>query len=221
MVQNAEKLEMATQFRKRGFSYSEIANICGVSKSTVSNWLAKKPFSKKVKADNIKKASRENAKRIALLHKARQAERQARYRQATKDAETEFKHYRAHPLFIAGLMLYLASGDTTNSGLIRLSSKQTDEHRLFIKFLTEYTGLSKKNLKCWLLLPAGARETAAVTHWSKKIALPKARFGKTQFLSHNENRPLHNGTGNTIIADTVLKHKLLRWLELATKELQK
>lgn len=218
MVRDEEKLAMATQFRKRGFSYSEIAKICGVSKGTVSNWLAKKAFSKRVKQDNVVKAARENVKRIGLLNKAKSAERQKRYKEAVHGATTEFKHYRKDALFIAGLMLYLASGDKQSSTRIRLTSKNADEHKVFIKFLVDYAGLKKTDIKLWLMLPTGTDEQTTVKDWSKKIALPKAQFGKTQFLSQSKKVPLHNGTGNTIIANTVLKHKLNRWIELALKE---
>ena len=219
MVRNKEKLELATQYRKRGFSYSEIAKICEVSKSTVSAWLAKKAFSKKVKQDNIEKAARENVKRISLLNKSRQTERKARYAESEHGAETEFKHYKLSPLFISGLMLYRASGDLTNENTIRLTTNDIEQHKVFIHFITEYAGITKNEIRFWLLLPEGQNDSITKQFWSKKIKLPKTRFGKTQFVSQNKNRPLHNGTGNTIIGNTVLKRKLIRWIELVLKEL--
>ena len=45
MIRLEEKYEQVVQFRKRGFTYSEISKIVSVSKSTVSVWLAKKAFS--------------------------------------------------------------------------------------------------------------------------------------------------------------------------------
>lgn len=220
MVRNSEKFELATYYRKRGFSYSEIAKICGISKATVSNWLAGKAFSKRIKSDNERKAARDNAKRINLLNKAKGAEREKRYTEAVKSAATEFKHYYRDPLFLAGLMLYLASGDRTDTSRIRLTSKEPQEHKLFIKFLLAYGGLEKTEIKHWVMVPEGTSELSVVATWSKQIGLTKSQFGKTQFLSHNKNRPLHIGTGNTIIASTVLKRKLNRWLELALKELK-
>src|SRR5688572_10565663 len=109
MVRDAKKLELATHYRKRGYSYTEISQLCGVSKSTVSAWLAKKAFSKSVKLDNQIKAGKANAKRLDLLNKAKTKERSKRYTEALKGADTEYRHYRTNPLFIAGLMLYLAN----------------------------------------------------------------------------------------------------------------
>lgn len=219
MVRNLEKLELATHYRKRGFSYSEIAKVCGVSKATVSNWLAGKAFSKRIRTDNQLRAARDNAKRINLLNKAKGAEREKRYAEAVKNATTEFKHYYRDPLFVAGLILYLASGDRSDTSRIRLTSQEPQEHRIFIKFLVSFCGLARTEIKHWIMLPADTVELPAVTAWSKQIGLAKSQFGKTQFLSHNKKRPLHIGTGNTIIASTVLKRKLNRWLELALKGL--
>ncbi len=219
MVRDEEKYQLATHYRKRGYSYTEIAKITGVSKGTVSNWLAKKAFSKRVKKDNEVKARRDNVKRISLLNKARGAERKTRYVEAVHSANTEFKHYKTAPLFCAGLMLYVASGDQKDPSRIRLTSNSPEQHRIFIKFMTEYVGIEKKQLSCWLLLPTGQNEEVVMKLWSKQIRLPITRFGKTQFLPQTNKLPLHNGTGNTIIGNTVLKKKLLRWIELLSKEL--
>lgn len=218
MVRNEEKYQLATDFRKRGFTYSEIAKICDVSKSTVSVWLSKKAFSKKVKKENIVRASRENVKRIALVNKARNAERKARYAEAIRSAETEYKHYKKDPLFVAGLMLYSTSHDAHNTSRIRFTSNEYHQHRIFIKFVTSYLGVERKKIGFWLLLSEKESSTA-VKFWSKKINLPISQFGKTQFVFSQKAKPLHNGTGNTIIGNTVLKHKLNRWVELAFKEL--
>lgn len=221
MVRNEEKYQLATYYRKRGFSYSEIAKLCGVSKGTVSNWFAKKAFSKKIKQDNTRRAAQDNVRRIGMLNKARTTERKRQMAETKHAADTEFKHYRQSPLFIAGLMLYFASGDLSSAARIRFSSNVPMQHKIFIKFLNDFAGLTKHEIKCWLLLPHGTNEAEAVTLWSKHIKLPASQFGKTQFVFSGKKRPLHNGTGNTIIGSTVLKTKLLRWIELVFKEVQK
>ena len=220
MVHNKDKYAQAMQFRKRGFTYSEIAKICDVSKGTVSNWLAQESFSKQITKDNSARAARDNQKRILLLNKAKKAERAIRYAEAIKSAETEFKHYKTNPLFIAGLSMYIADGDCSKSSQIRLSTKSETVHAVFIKFCIEYLGVEKKEIKFWLLLSGKTSMEKAMRHWSRRINLPFTRFGKTQFVNPN-SRPLHNGTGNTIIGNTVLKRKLVRWTELAAKEVLK
>jgi len=220
MIRLEEKYEQAVQFRKRGFTYSEIAKIVDVSKSTVSNWLSKKPFSKKVRDENAQRAARDNVKRMSLLNKARAAERKARYAEASRSAETEYKHYKKDLLFIAGLMAYASNGDRKDLSRIRLSSANPFLHATFIQFARAYLGVEKPQIRFWLLLYANLNEKKCVTFWSRKTRLSLASFHTNQFLAQKSKTPgLQHGTGNTIIGSTVLKLRLIRWIELLEAEL--
>jgi len=220
MVRNEEKYEQALQFRKRGFTYSEIAKICDVSKSTVSNWFSEQNFSKQITQENIVRAAKDNRARIILLNKAKRAERTKSYIEAVRSAETEFKHYQSSPLFNAGVAIYMTAGDLSDSSPIRLTSNSVLTHAVFIKFATEFLGVDKKHIKFWLILSGKTKLEIAMRYWSEQIKLPIARFGKTQFVNP-ESKSLHKGTGNTIIGNTVLKRKLCRWVELSSKKLFK
>lgn len=221
MIRLEEKYEQAVVFRKRGFTYSEIAKIVGVSKSTISNWLSKKAFSKKVRVENTQRAARDNVKRISLVNKARAAERKARYSEAVRGAETEFRHYKKDPLFTAGLMAYIASGDIGDSTRIRLTSSEPMVHAVFVYFAHAYLGSEKDSIHFWLILYSGLNEKKCMMLWSKKTKISIAQFYKTQYINQKaSNGGLQHGTGNTIIGNTVLKRKLLRWIELFSKELQ-
>ncbi len=219
MVRNKEKYEQALQFRKRGFTYSEISKICDVSKSTVSNWFSKQKFSKQIAKDNSAKAARDNKGRILLLNKAKKAERAKRYNEAIKSAETEFKHYKTNSLFIAGLSVYMVAGDAKDSSPIRLSSNNPSAHAIFIKFATEYLGVDKNQINFWLILSGKTKLETAMRYWSRQIGVSVARFGKTQFVNP-KSKSLRKGTGNTIIGSTVLKRKLMRWIDLVEKGLK-
>ncbi|MFT5037059.1 MAG: putative transcriptional regulator [Candidatus Azotimanducaceae bacterium] len=220
MVRDEEKYMQALQFRKRGFTYSEIAKIVGVSVSTVSAWVSKKRFSKRIAKENAQKAARDNSKRMSLLNKSRKAERTVLYTEAIRSAETEYKHYKNSPLFIAGLMLYMADGDQTDLSRIRMSSTNATQHRIFIKFAKEFLGVPSCDIDFWLALYPNMKETAVKKWWTGKIGLSASQFGKTQYLPEKKTgKTLHHGAGNTIIGSIVLKKKLIRWIELASKEL--
>lgn len=222
MVRNEEKYEQAVQFRKRGFTLEEIAKICDVSKGTVSKWLKNNAVSENVTKQNKKRAGQENAKRLKLMSKARSGERIARYREAARSAETEYKHYKTSPFFMAGLMLYVAQGDLKNSRQIRFSGTEEKAHRIFIKFALEYLGVSKSQIHFWILLYRGQSEEMCMKRWKTATSLPYSQFYKNQYINTKKTKEtLHNGSGNTIIASTVLKHKLNRWIELALKDLAK
>ena len=220
MIRNEEKYNQAVEFRKRGFTYMEIAKIVGISKSTASAWLSKKAFSKRIAKDNAERAARDNVKRIGLLNKSRATERKARYAQAVRSADTEYKHYKTNPLFTAGVMLYLADGDQKDTSRIRISSTNAQVHRICILFLQEFLGVEACDISFYVALYDGMNEAKEMKWWSRNIALSVSHFSKTQFINRKGTSAiLHHGSGNTIIGDTVLKRKLLRWIELATKEL--
>lgn len=222
MVRDTKKLELATHYRKRGYSYSEIANIVGVSKGTVSAWLSKKAFSKKVKTENAARAGKANAKRLSLINKARTKDRTRVYEAALKVADTEYRHYKHNPLFVAGLMLYLADGDTKSSGTIRLSTKHISEHAIFRRFATQFLGLSKSDIHFWILLYSHQSEAVCVKAWTKELKLTKDQWYKNHSItSRSSKETLHFGVGNTIIGSTLLKKKLLHWIDKARKELVK
>jgi len=222
MVRDEDKYEQAISLRKRGFTLEEIAKYCDIAKSTASKWLQNKAFSAQVTKQNIKRAGAENAKRLKLVNKARVGERANRYKEASRSAEIEYKHYKKDPLFMAGLMLYIGSGDSKDERQIRLSSAQMAIHTIFIKFAGEYLGVEKHKIHVWLLLYPDLNEEACMKRWKKATTLPLSQFYKSQIVPGKTNKQtLHYGVGNTIIGSTVLKHKLTRWVELATKELSK
>jgi transcriptional regulator with XRE-family HTH domain len=216
-----EAYEHAIRFRKRGFTYTEIAKICGVSRGTVSAWLADLPFSREITKQNKARAAVDNKKRMVSINKARTAERAKQYEHIVKLAETEYQHYRTSPLFIAGLMLYMSEGDNTHRRLIRLANSRPELHKIFIRFLTTYLGVEKQAIKFWILLYPDLDEITCMKHWSKKTGISVGQFYKNQVIEgRSQKRTLHFGVGNTIIGSTLLKQKLNRWIELATKELQ-
>jgi predicted transcriptional regulator len=217
-----EAYEQAIKLRKRGFTYTEIAKICDVSRGTVSNWLATLDFSKQIAISNKKQAAKDNKVRISLVNKARNAERKSQYKEILRLAEIEFRHYRTSPLFVAGLVLYQSLGDQKQPRVIRLTDLKPENHLLFIKFLTEFLGVKKENIHFWLLLYPDLDEVLCMKHWSKRIHLSVAQFYKNQVVKSLSNKAtLHFGVGNTIIGNVLLKKKLLLWVELMQKELIK
>lgn len=146
MIQNSEKYLKSKDFRRRGFTYSEISKIVGVSKATLSNWLSKQSFSKKVRRDNEVKTRRDNAKRISLLNKARQTARLKQYDKAKRVAFTEFKHYKSSSLFMCSLGVYSAVGDLDDLAPIRLPSQRKSVHKQFRRFLVEFLGTEGRQI---------------------------------------------------------------------------
>lgn len=221
MVRNDEKYQQALQFRKRGFTLEEIARMCDVSKSTVSKWLKNNAISESVTKQNKKRAGKENAKRLQLMSKARGKERALKYREVERSAEVEFKHYKNNPLFVAGIVTYLTIGDLTDERVIRITSARMSAHKAFLDFAVEYLGVPRQKVKFWLLLYPEHNEETCMRKWHRATSLPYSQWHKNQVVGGNtKHKTLHHGVGNTIIGSTVLKRKLVRWIELVQKELK-
>jgi transcriptional regulator with XRE-family HTH domain len=213
--------EQAIAFRKRGFTYAEIAKICAVSVGTVSAWLKDQPFSVAITKQNKASNAQVNKKRMVMINKARTAERARQYSEIVRLAESEYHNYRTSPLFMAGLMLYVGLGDATNPRLLRLTTNRPELHVIFVQFLTTYLGVDKKTIRFWLLLYPDLDEVTCMKYWSKKTGLSVSQFYKNQFvLGRGSKKTLHFGVGNTIIGSTLLKRKLNRWIELSFQELE-
>ncbi len=222
MVRNEEKYQQALQFRTRGFTLEEIARICEVSKGTVSKWLKNNVISEEITKKNKKRVGQENAKRLALMSKARGRERALRYKEIELSAETEYKHYKKDPRFIAGLITYSSIGDLTDDHSIRLTTARVLAHKTFIAFAVEYLGVPKPKIKLWLLLYTDHNEEICMRRWHKVTTLPYAQFHKNQVIKGEpKHKTLHHGVGNTVIGSKAAKKKLLRWIELLTKDILK
>lgn len=220
MSKKAEK-EQALSLRKRGFTLREIARYTNVSVSTLSLWFKEEPWSKRITEDNQKRASKENSKRISLLNTARGNQYKKLYAEAERSAVTEFKHYKANPLFIAGLMLYMGAGDSKDARLIRLANTQVEIHRIFIAFLNEFLGVPREKIRFWVLLYPDLDPERTSRIWAKALKLPLSQFHKYQVIQgKSTKRLLQYGVGNTIIGSAVLKKKLMKWIELTLRELQ-
>ncbi len=219
MIRKSAQYEQAVQLRKRGFTYGEIAKIVDVSKSTISLWLSRETWSQKVTEDNVRRSAKENSKRISLLNTARGNQNKRLYAEAERSAVTEYKHYKNNPLFVAGLAIYSGMGDLDVAHPVRLTTSRKDAQRIFIKFMHEYLGVPREKIRFWLLLYPAHKPLSCTRVWSKAIKLPLSQFHRYQIIENKvKTSTLHDGVGNTIIGGTVLKKKLLKWVELAQKD---
>jgi transcriptional regulator with XRE-family HTH domain len=209
----------AIALRKRGFSYSEIARICGVSVGTASKWLSALPGADLIVAENKRKAGKENASRLRLINKARNTELQKQYKEAERIALVEYQNYRTNPLFMAGLALYLSLGDLKSMRVLRISDSRPLTHSLFIRFLGQFLAVEKQSIHFWLLLYPDLDEIVCMQYWAKKTGISISSFYKNQLIyGRSKKKTLHFGVGNTIIGNTLLKKKLNLWIGEAKKE---
>jgi transcriptional regulator with XRE-family HTH domain len=162
-----DKLHAIT-LRQDGKSYSQISDILGVSRSTLSNWFKDIEWSRDLYSANFKRNFA--VERLARMREARLKKLENHYLKAKNEALAEFEMYRHEPLFIAGLMLYVGEGDNLNkNGLVRITNSRHFPIHIFKKFLEKYCNPHHQKAKIWVLLYPDLIKEECERWWSEKV----------------------------------------------------
>ncbi len=203
------------ELRKQGKTYREIQKLLGISRSTLSEWLKDKEWSKHIRKSNIERNVKIGTENINRMNEGRRRMLEAKYEKVVIEAEQEFELYKNDPLFMAGLMVYAGEGDKTNRFNIRVANSEFYLHLVFIRFSENFLKTSRDRIKVWLLLYPDHNIEECLNIWSEKLGIRKSNFTKSQvILGKSKLRTLQYGVGNSIISSTSLKKKMLKWLEL-------
>lgn len=168
-VQDKKK---ALDLRKKGKSYSEIKALLGISKSTLSGWLASYPLS----PEKIRELRDWNVRRIENFRTTFQKKREDRLYKVYEKVGNEIRELNKREMLIAGLFLYWGEGSKTNRSSISLTNTNPSMLKFFIKWLTEYLGVDKKKLKISLHLYSDMNINLSMKYWSKELGLPLSQF---------------------------------------------
>ena len=205
----------AFKLRKEGKTYREIEKMLIISRSTLCDWFKDEEWSKHIKKSNINKQIIRSREHLLKMNTARKIMLEKKYKKVTEDAEKEFEIYKNDPLFTAGLMIYAGEGDKRSRNLVRISNSEFYLHLVFISFSEKFLGIKKDKIKFWLLLYHDHNIKELIEIWSKKLKINKLNFYKSQVIIGREKvKKLQYGVGNSIISNTSLKKKIIKWLEL-------
>jgi len=156
----------AIKLRKEGYSYSYIAEKTGLSKSTLSNHLAKLPYTPNEHTQ--RKATNAQLSSARTKH----AQKRASLDLAAASARKDIGCMSERDLFIVGLGLYIGEGSKTQ-GLVRLVNTDPRVIRLFIRWVRAL-GLSDGNIAIRIHLYPDSDVHSANVYWLKETSLPKA-----------------------------------------------
>jgi hypothetical protein len=211
--------ELIFKLRQEGKSFRYIQDKTGVSRGTLVSWFKRIEWSRHVTVKNTQKKHEGAKDQIARVNMVRKLNLQYFYALKESEAKKEFETFQKEPLFWAGLMAYASAGDKSSKHGIRLSSAESFMHRIFIQFGETYLGIPKNAFRHGLLIREGDDEDACKGYWAKEAGMPEGIFYKTQVIKGKILvKRLQYGICMTIITNTGLKKKLLKWLQLAQKE---
>lgn len=226
--------EQALKLRLSGKSYTEIKNMLGVPKSTLSGWFTSIELS-----DIARKRLKERVytKSIAGLIKRNKNQTYfaiQRMRTIRAEARNEITHVSLYELKLIGVALYWAEGYKKTK---MVKGREVSNHpvsfvnsdpaliSLFLRFLREVCGVKEEKIIASMRIYEHMNEGELLQFWRNITRLPKENFRKTYngiSKSSLHKRPynrLQYGTLQIRVSDTKLFHKIMGWIEgMAQKE---
>jgi lambda repressor-like predicted transcriptional regulator len=203
MARYKEKSE-AIRLRKKGYSYSQIKEKLGISKSTLSGWLQPYPLSEK-RIRELRDNSPQRIERyINTMRKKREEGFSIAYEQAKKDIGT----LSERELFIAGFFLYWAEGGKTRRSTLAFTNTDPGMLKMYMRWLN-ILKVPKEKLKIKLHVYKDMNVDKEISFWCKELGVDKTKFHKTWVkkskmtdLTYKNN--FGHGTCNIILNDTSL-----------------
>lgn len=189
----ARKLDKqkAIDLRKRGYSYSQIKEKLGISKSTLSGWLFDMPLSE----DKIKELRDFSPQRIERYRNTMKNKKEARLNEVYKKVSKDIGTFSKREIFLLGLFLYWGEGTKSANSSTQLTNTNPAMIKFFIKWL-ELLGVSKKDLKVKLHLYSDMDIKKSITFWSKELKIPTSQFKKSYIKETSlKNITYKNGFG--------------------------
>ena len=176
--------KQAVSLRKKGLSYSEILKKVPVAKSTLSLWLRDVKLSKKQRQKLTKR-------KLLAAKKGGEARRQKRIlitEKIKKKAEKEIGRINKRDLWILGIALYWGEGhkEKLKSSLVKFTNSDYKMIKIFLKWLLDVCGISKKDIyfRIFLHETAKNRLLEVQNYWAKITGFPIENFQKISWKKH-------------------------------------
>lgn len=164
--------ERAIALRNDGHSYAYISSTTGLSKSTLSNWLGRIPYTpNKETVERIGKAiAAANARKTAIKLENISAIR--------KQAAEDIGHIGNRDLFMLGLGLYVGEGCKTND-ITRIVNADPQVINLAIQWFRSL-GVVTEQFSIRVHTYPDNDVDEDIQYWSQTTGIPASQFSKTQ-----------------------------------------
>jgi transcriptional regulator with XRE-family HTH domain len=216
MKGKSEKRLLAEQLRReQGYSYNEISEQVGVSKSTLSSWLKNIALTLEQEQRIQQRIENNQNTFVAVARKINKE----RYRRAREEAYQQGEdvasmipdNHAVHELALA--MLYLGEGDKTGN---RVQIANTDPAVLgyFLWAMEELYDIERTEMSLRLNLIEAARplESEMIKWWAGTLGCTIGQFQKTQFDGRSKSTHItgdYRGVCTITYGDTYLLERLM------------
>ncbi len=216
--------EKSINYRKKGYSYNMINQKLGVSKSTLSNWLCKIPYSPNKKV--IERVGLAKLKSASFKHNQKIQE----ISEMKIVAEKDLGKITKRDLWMLGIGLYLGEGSKSNE-ITRFSNSDPETIKIIVNWFKEICNLKNENLNPFVHIYPDNDIKKVINYWSKIAGIPKKQFGKTYIdkrinKSKVKKNVLPYGTLHLHIKSYSKKQfgrrlhrRIIGWIETATEQI--
>jgi hypothetical protein len=205
--------QQAIDLRKKGFSYSQIKDQMGTSKSTLNYWLRDMPLSE----EKIRELRGNSAVRIERYRNTMKKKRELRFANSYDSVAKDIGSMSPREIFLAGIFLYWAEGTKGRNGVVEMTNTNPYMLRFFMVWLGA-EGVEVSKIKIHLHLYTDMDIDVHMKFWSKTLSIPLAQFHKPYIKVTNEKAITYkngfgHGTCSVIICDSVLSRRILMGIQ--------
>ncbi len=211
---------LAIKLRKKGLSYNKISKELNVPKSTLSDWLSNKKWSKVIKQKLTRRANYIAKKRLLSFIKERNKKWEILREGFRQEAQKEFPLLIKDPLFVAGINIYWGEGDSKlSNGILRISNISPGMIGVFNSFLIKILKVPEEKIRVGLILYPDLSESKCKTFWKNIVKIPEKQFYKTQFIyGKHPTKRIEFGICMLVVSSRYYKEKVKKWIELFSQK---
>lgn len=216
MKKKKDKRRIAKKLRSTGQSYSEIAQVTGVTKSTVSRWCRDIKLGDK-EIERLERRKVEGGKRgRAKAAKIKKKETNQRIKRAIELGRKEVGLVTKRDRFVAGISLYAGDG---RKGLYSKASFANSDPQL-IEFMMgwfrDFCKVPCDKFRGAIWIHDNQDIEGAEVFWSRLTGIPLDHLHKTYKVSYNKDTSKKNrhknGVFKIIVCDVQLQRKIMGWM---------
>ena len=208
----------AIYLRKQGNSYNQIADILGISKSTLSLWLRDVKMPIKIKKKLWSDTRKKWAKNIIKFNKLRGKIAERKAQQIQKISLKSIGRISKRELLLIGSALYWAEGYKKTRWEVVFSNSDPLMIRLIMKFFRRTCGIKEDKIRATIQIHPNTTSKKSINYWSKITKIPRSQFRKTYSrLTPSSKRKrainiLPYGTLRISISDMEIINKIKGWI---------
>jgi len=210
-----QKHQKALELRATGKSYSDIKQVLGVSKSTLSLWLRNHPLSE----SKIRELRDWNQRRIENYKETRRKSREAILRSIYKEERRRINPMSSRDIFVSGLFLYWGEGGKTKIFELSMSNTNPAIIKAFIFWLRRSFGVEKNKIKIKLHLYKDMDINKETTFWAKTLKISKRQLKKpyikeSRFSGLSYKKGFGHGTCNALLGNAIVAKRVMMGLKV-------